>query len=78
MIQIEVKRAAGESTSNLLRRFSKRVQSSGILRKVKSKRYAIRAQSDLKIRRSALKRLEKIAIIERLRKLGKMKDAYNK
>jgi ribosomal protein S21 len=78
MIQIEVKRAAGESTSNLLRRFSKRVQSSGILRKVKSKRYAIRTQSDLKIRRSALKRLEKIAIIERLRKLGKMKDAYNK
>ncbi|MEI6494651.1 MAG: hypothetical protein WCO03_01155 [bacterium] len=78
MIQIEVKRTTGESTSNMLRRFSKRVQGSGNLRKVKGKRYSSRTQSTLKIKRSALKRLEKSASIDRLRKLGKMKDAYSK
>lgn len=78
MIQIEVKRTAGESTSNMLRRFSKRVQGSGNLRKVKGKRYSSRTQSTLKVKRSALKRLEKISTIDRLKKLGKIKDAYSK
>jgi len=78
MIQIEVKRTTGESTSNMLRRFSKRVQGSGNIRKVKSTRYASRTQSTLKIKRSALKRLDKIATIDRLKKLGKIKDGYSK
>lgn len=78
MIQIEIKRTQGESTSNMLRRFSKRVQGSGNLRKVKGKRYSSRTQSTLKIKRSALKRLEKISTIDRLKKLGKIKDAYSK
>ncbi len=68
---IEVKREANESNSSVLRRFSKRVQGAGIIRRVKSRRAAERSQSHYKKKRSALKRLTRRAEYERLKKLGK-------
>jgi ribosomal protein S21 len=67
----EVKRQNNESTSNLLRRFTKRAQSTNALSTVRGKRYHERELSSLKKKRGALVRLEKRDVFERLKKLGK-------
>ncbi len=69
---VEVEKTENESTLALLRRFSKRVQSSGNLTRVRSKRYQNRILSPLKRKMSALKLLEKRAEYEKLAKLGKL------
>ncbi len=68
---IEVVRDGNESNSSLLRRFSKRVQGSGIIRRVKGLKAATRTESHYKRKKSALKRIERSAEYERLKKLGK-------
>lgn len=70
---IEVRKNPNENNSSILRRFSRRIQESGIIRKVKGGRYNLRKESKLKIKNSALKRLGRRREIEKLRKLGKMK-----
>lgn len=67
----EVKRQNNESTSNLLRRFTKRAQSTNALSVVRGKRYHERDLSDLKKKRGALVRIEKREVFEKLKKLGK-------
>jgi len=69
---IEVKKNPNENNSSVLRRFSRRIQESGIIRKVKSSRYNVRKESKLKVKKSALKRISRRKEIEKLRKLGKM------
>lgn len=71
---VEVEKTDNESTLALLRRFSKRVQGSGILNRVRGKRYQTRTQSRLKRKVSALKLLEKRAEQGRLAKLGKLQE----
>lgn len=71
-INVEVQKTGSESNLSLLRRFSKRVQGAGILRRVRGIRYQERQQSHLKRKQSALKLLEKKAEYERLAKLGKL------
>jgi ribosomal protein S21 len=78
MSAIEVKRAQSESNANLLRRFTKRVQTSGNLRKARELQFSKRHKSDLKRKQDALKRIERRATTERLRKLGKIKDVIRK
>jgi ribosomal protein S21 len=68
---IEVKKNANENNMNLVRRFTRKVQESGIIRKVKSKRYNERNESKVKIKAGALKRLARRKEQERLLKLGK-------
>lgn len=68
---VEVEKSENESTLALLRRFSKRVQNSGLLKRVRSNRYKLRSQSRLKRKVSALKYLQKIKERELLAKLGK-------
>ena len=70
---IEVRKNANENNNSLLRRFSRRIQESGIVRKVKNARYHLRKESKLKVKKSALKRMGRRKEIEKLRKLGKMK-----
>lgn len=70
---IEVRKNPNENNSSVLRRFSRRVQESGIIRKVKGTRYSVRKESKLKVKKSALKRMGRRKEIEKLRKLGKMK-----
>lgn len=69
---IEVKKNPNENNASVLRRFSRRIQESGIIRKVKGSRYNVRKESKLKIKKSALKKMDRRKEIERLRKLGKM------
>ena len=70
---IEVRKNPNENNGSILRRFSRRIQESGIIRKVKAARYNVRKESKLKIKKSALKRISRRKEIEQLRKLGKMK-----
>ena len=69
---IVVKKNPNENNSSILRRFSRRIQESGIIRKVKGARYNVREESKLKVKKSALRRIDRRREIERLRKQGKM------
>ncbi len=69
---IEVRKNPNENNSSILRRFSRRIQESGIIRKVKGARYNLREESKLKVKKSALKRMARRKEIEHLKKLGKM------
>lgn len=72
---IEVVKGASETSLSLMRRFSKRVSGSGIVRASRSRRYNERPKSALKQKNEAIKRMTKRASYERLKKLGKIKDA---
>ncbi len=69
---IEVKKNPNESNTSVLRRFSRRIQESGIIRFVKVSRYNWRKESKLKVKKSALKKMGRRKEIEELKKLGKM------
>jgi ribosomal protein S21 len=69
---VEVKKNTNESGMNLVRRFQRKVQESGIVQKVKSKRYNERSQSKLSTKNAALKRMKNKKEYERLFKLGKV------
>jgi len=69
---IEIRKNLNENNGSVLRRFSRRIQESGIIRKVKGSRYNSRKESKLKLKRSALKKISRRKEIEHLRKLGKM------
>jgi ribosomal protein S21 len=70
---IEVKKNPNENNASILRRFSRKIQESNIIQKVKGNRYNERKESKLKIKKSALKRMSKRKEMEKLRKLGKIK-----
>ncbi len=70
---IEVKKNPNENNASILRRFSRRIQESNIIQKVKGNRYNERKESKLKMKKSALKRMGRRKEIEKLRKLGKVK-----
>ncbi len=69
---VEVKKNANENNMNLMRRFSRKVQETGNIQKVKGKRYNERKLSKLKVKEATLKRLAKRKVNEKLFKLGKL------
>ncbi len=69
---IEDKRQGNESGANLLRRFSRRVKDSNIVRQVRNNRYVSRKPSSLVLKKSALRRIAKQVEITKLKKLGKI------
>ncbi|MEK7613751.1 MAG: hypothetical protein AAB439_02670 [Patescibacteria group bacterium] len=69
-ITASVKKTGSESTPSLIRRFSKRVQGSGVVRRAKSIRYHTRTLSKTKKRASALRRIERVEEREEKEKLG--------
>ena len=72
IVSIEVKKGANESNVTLIRRFTRKVQETGMIQKVKGHRYSERALSKLKVKEGALKRMAKRKEIARLTKLGKI------
>jgi ribosomal protein S21 len=72
-VVIEIKKNPNENNAGVLRRFSRKVQESNIIQKVKNHRYNERKESKLKVKKATLKRLEKRVAMEKLRKLGKIK-----
>lgn len=70
---IEVRKNPNENNASILRRFSRRVQESGIIQKVKNNRYNERVESKFKVKKNALRRIARRGEIEKLRKLGKIR-----
>lgn len=71
---IEVKRKERESVESLLRRFTRRVQQSGVLIEARKLQYHQPKKSKLRVRQEAMKREENKVEKEKLRKLGKLDD----
>jgi len=69
---VEVRKRDNESTGSLLRRFSKMVQQSGFLLRVKGRRYYSPQKSEYQKKREALRRVKWQQEMDRLRKLGKI------
>jgi ribosomal protein S21 len=72
MINIEIKRNGTENALGVIRRFSRKMQESGIIPQVKGKRYAVRPLSKLAEKNMKVKRLARRVEVEKLKKLGKM------
>lgn len=73
-INVEVEKNNNESSANVIRRFTKRMQGAGIVPKVRGGRYFTRIKSQ-NVRRSAkLEKLEKAEKYERLIKEGKIQE----
>ncbi len=74
MINIEVAKNSQENNMSILRRFTKKVQGSGILNKVRSIRYSQRELSSYKVKVQRLNSLKKKAEIMDLIKMGKIQE----
>lgn len=72
MINVEVQKAGHENQMSLIRRFSRKMQESRIIQKVKGQRYNERGLSKLSQKTLALRRIARRLEVEHLKKLGKM------
>jgi ribosomal protein S21 len=71
---VQVVKNNNESSANVIRRFTKRVQGAGIIPKVRSGRYFSRIKSRNVQRFSKLKKLGKREVYEKMVKLGKVQE----
>jgi ribosomal protein S21 len=71
---VEVVKNNNESSANVIRRFTKRVQGAGIIPKVRSGRYYTRIKSKNVQRFAKLKKLGKRETYEKMVKLGKVAE----
>lgn len=71
---IEIEKNSNESNASILRRFTKKVQGSGILPRVRSIRYSSRKLSPYKVKVQRLASLSKKEKIEEMIRMGKMAD----
>lgn len=71
MTNIEIKRNATNALG-VIRRFSRKMQESGIIPKVKGERYSVRPISKLAEKNMKIRRLARRVEVEKLKKLGKM------
>lgn len=73
-INVEVEKNQSESTANLVRRFTKRMQGAGIVQKVRGMRYHKRVKSENVARHAKLLKLKRQKTYETLLKLGKIQE----
>lgn len=71
---VQVERNNNESSANVIRRFTKRVQNSGIIPRMRNARYHERQKSENVRRTNRLRKLAKKEEYENLLKLGKIQD----
>jgi hypothetical protein len=74
MINAEVVRTGNENNLNLIRRFTKKVQGSGVLPRVRGIRYSTRKQSEYVKKKKTLKVLKRREEVSELIKMGKMPE----
>jgi hypothetical protein len=77
-VNAEVTKNNNENAISLIRRFTKRVQGSGVIPRVRSIRYNQRKASPFKMKKSALVVLAKRKEYELLEKLGKLPEKKTK
>jgi ribosomal protein S21 len=73
-INVQVDKNNNESSANVIRRFTKRVQGAGIVPKARAGRYHTRIKSKNVQRFAKLKKLVKKETYEKLLKLGKIAE----
>jgi ribosomal protein S21 len=71
MINVEITKNPGENSMSVIRRFSRKVQGSGVLPRMRSLRFSTRVQSHYKVKMKTLKTIQKRADMALLVKLGK-------
>lgn len=71
---IQVKKKERETPESLIRRFSRRVQQSGVLQHVRRNRFRLEEKSKVKRREEALYKTKIRKEIGKLKKLGKFDD----
>lgn len=71
---VEVKKRDNESTDSLLRRFSRKVQQSGVLLQARKVRFYERKKARRKLREEAIRRAHFLEERERLIKLGELDE----
>ena len=69
---IELKKKEKETTTNLLRRFTKKVRQSGVLLQARRNRFNVRPKNKLKKKKSALRREKLRQMRAELTKLGEV------
>ncbi len=69
---VKVNKKRRESSQQIIHRFRRKIQRSGVLRTVRKNRYYQRSQSDKLKKRSALKKKEMREKYKKLRKLGEL------
>ena len=74
IVNVEVTKTGNENDLNLIRRFTKRVQGSGVLPRVRSIRYSSRKASEYVKKKKTLKVLKRRAEVTELIKMGKMSE----
>lgn len=70
-VSVQVNKNNNESNMNMIRRFSRKVQETGMIQIVKGKRYNARPLSKLAIKNGRLKYIAKKKMQEKLYKMGK-------
>lgn len=78
MINAEVSKAGNENALSLLRKFSRRVQGTGLMRRMRAGRYRSRPTSKSVKKKQALKRITKRTMIQQLIKEGKISETPNR
>jgi len=73
-MSIEAKKQERENSQGLIRRFSKRVQKSGVLRLARKNRFHKRSKSKQMKKRAVLRKEKLRAEYEKLKKLGLLKE----
>jgi len=71
---VEVEKNNQESTANLIRRFTRRVQGAGIIPRMRGNRYFARTKSENVRKEARLKKLAGKESYEKLLKLGKIQE----
>lgn len=71
-INVEVTKSGNDNNLGLIRKFTKRVQGSGVLARLRGRRYSSRKLSEYVKKKKTLKRLVEKAKIKELIKMGKM------
>ena len=71
-VNAEVQKTDNETPVNLIRRFSKKVQGTGLIPRMRSRRYHARVKSREVRRKQTLKVIKRREEVQELIKLGKM------
>ena len=71
---IEVKKRQGESNRSFLRRFSRRIQQSGVLIRARKTRFREKDKTKREKKESALRRIRIVKEQDKLKKMGLLKE----
>lgn len=71
---VEITKSGSENSMQMIRKFTRRVQSMGLVKSMRNRRYRSRSPSQTMKKKQALRRLERAAKREQLIKEGKITE----